>query len=225
MLRKNSQKIKKLNEELEKNKQALENLKNSQAPQINTGDVQKIIQDALEAQKKQLEDKAKEVGAGPEDIMTLPNGMTIIKPKDPTKPPIFVMPDDQQKMIRDKLNITKCSLSSTSSISQSLPPKPNPMQQMMLGMLMQKNMRMMMGQDDESSKSSKSKSYSSTKSMSRMPMNYNPYQQYPPYPYQQFNPQPNLTISQPAVVQPALSLPPINQQQQEPPRKQSARPI
>ena len=167
-------KIADLNKELQKSKKILEGLKNAPqkeaAPAVPAGltkeEVAKLIGDALNQQKPEIEKKAKEVGAGPEDIMTLPNGVTLIKPKDPSKPPLFIMPDDPIKKIADQLNKTKSSLSSsTSSISQSVPGKPNPLQQMMLGMLMNQNMRMMMGDDDTRTVSS-----SKTKSSKQQPI-------------------------------------------------------
>ena len=209
--RKQDKRIKKLNDELEKKNKMLDNLKQDQPKAtekdkdlMNKDEVAKAIDQALKKQAEEIEKKAREVGAGPEDILTLPNGVSVIRPKDKTKPPIFIMPDEPMvnKKEKDKqLEKTKSSFSSTSSISEVLPPKPNPIQQMMLGMLMSQNMRMMMGDDESSRRSRKSrKSVSSSQSESRLPpIIINPppiYQPYPP-PQERQQPLPRIDSAKP----------------------------
>lgn len=196
--KKQEKKIKKLNEELEKNKKALEAA--NKDPVQNQGlmskdEVAKAINEALEKQKAEheaeVEKKAREVGAGPEDVVTLPNGVSVIRPKDKTKPPIFIMPDDNVEKLKKKMTQTKSSMSSTSSISETIAPKPNPLQQMMLGMLMAQNMKMMMG-DEKSSVSSVKSKRSISSSQSRLPplIINPPMYMPPPQPiYQQLPPQ------------------------------------
>ena len=122
--KKTNKKIKKMNEELEKNKQLLEELRGDKMEkgigqnQMSKDEIQKIIDETVNKMKPEIQKKAKEVGAGPDDIVTLPNGVTIIKPKDPSKPPIFIMPEEPGKEIRKRMNRTGSSLSSSvSSIS------------------------------------------------------------------------------------------------------------
>lgn len=189
---KQDKKIKKLNAELEKNKKALEKLQKNEksvekAPEkpeglLNKEEVAKAIDDALKKQAEDIEKKAREAGAGPEDVVTLPNGISIIKPKDKSKPPIFVMPPPEIENVKKNMQKTKSSISSTSSISETMAPKPNPLQQMMLGMLMSQNMKMMMGDDQSSaSKTESRKSYSSSHSK-LPPLIINPPVYYPPHP-------------------------------------------
>ncbi len=164
--KKTDKQIRKLNEELDQNKKALEELKGEKAAvnlaannQMSKDEVQKIIDETVGKMKPEIEKRAREAGAGPGDIVTLPNGVTIIKPRDPTKPPIFVMPDEPGKELRHRLNKSSSSLSSSvTSLTESSLEKPNPMMQMMLGMLMNKNMQLLMGTDDQSSSSGTSKS-------------------------------------------------------------------
>lgn len=201
--KKENKKIKELNDELEKNKKAIEDMKNpNKQPQFSKDDIDKLIADAVQKNKDEIEAKAKEVGAGPGDVVTLPNGVSVIKPKDPSKPPLFIMPDLTKQKMLEELKKTKSSLSSTSSISETVSAKPDPMQQMMLGMLMSQNMKMMMGDDSSvSSKSSKARSRSGYSQ--QPPIIINPPQYYPPQP----------------------SLPPIQQpRRQEPSRVQSVKP-
>ena len=164
--KKTDKQIRKLNEELEQNKKALEELKGEKSAvnvaannQMSKEEVQKIIDETVGKMKPEIEKRAREAGAGPGDIVTLPNGVTIIKPRDPSKPPIFVMPDEPGKELRHRLNRSSSSLSSSvTSLAESGLEKPNPMMQMMLGMLMNKNMQLLLGADEQSSSSGTSKS-------------------------------------------------------------------
>lgn len=142
-------KIKRLNEELALAKAQA----NNNQPMMNKNEVEKLVEDALLKNKTDIEKMAEEMGANAEDVVTLPNGVTMIKSRDPTKPPMYVMPENPSDAIRKAFRKSNQSVSSTSSISESMPEKPNPLQQMMLGMLMQKNMQMMLG-GDQSSQSS-----------------------------------------------------------------------
>lgn len=193
--RRQEKRIKKLNDELDRKNKMLDNLKQSQVQEkpkdekdkgmMNKEEVAAAIEQALKKQADELDKKAKDAGAGPEDIVTLPNGVAMIRPKDKTKPPIFVMPDDSLQKLKEKMEKTKSSLSSSSSISESIPPKPNPIQQMMLGMLMSQNMRMMMGDDQSSAPSKKSRKSTSSSHSKLPPIIINPPPIYQPPPVQE----------------------------------------
>ena len=205
--KKADKKIQKLNEELEQNRKAIEELKGEKGAlnlaannQLSKDEVQKIIDETVNKMKPDIEKRAREAGAGPGDIVTLPNGVTIIKPRDPTKPPIFVMPDEPGKDLRNRLNRSTSSLSSSlGSLAESSLEKPNPMMQMMLGMLMNKNMQLLMGGEEQSSSSSSSKS-----TLHNVPIVINqPY--YPP------QPQPQAPL--PPIARPRTAKPPPQEPQ------------
>lgn len=233
--RRQEKRIKKLNAELEKKNKMLDNLKQKDDDKpkedkdkglMNKDEVAAAIEQALKKQADELEKKAKEVGAGPEDIVTLPNGVSVIRPKDKTKPPIFVMPDDPVQKLKEKMEKTKSSFSSSSSVSESIPPKPNPLQQMMLGMLMSQNMRMMMGDDESSAPSRKSRRSRKSTSSSQShlpPIIINPppvYQPPAPMPVMPTRPLPHIDSAKPkrqkAQVQSMGNLPAVQPQEPTP---------
>lgn len=212
MKKENEEKLKKMNDEIERlKKESAEGVK--EAP-IGREEIGKLIAEAFEKNREAVEAKAKKMGIGPEDIVNLPNGVSVIKSKDPSKPPMFIMPQEPLRKALEAYSRSDSDSLKSSVLSESTQKTapPDPMQQMMLGMLMGKNMEMMMN-DGQSSTSSKSSSTKSSKSsLSRTPIIINqPPPIYYPAPEQQFprlkSPK-DLQTSQ-SVLQGAQSLPKI----------------
>lgn len=100
-------------------------------------------------QKNADQENIKAVTKPTDQLLVLPNGVTLIRPTDPNEAPMFVMPspspDRNLEVLRQKANATLSSLSSSSLTHDPV----NPLQQMMLGMMMMQNIKML--QDDQKS--------------------------------------------------------------------------